>query len=73
MEKQIKDLTNTINKSIEIASKVKKFMSEEKHLESIFNDKQIEDIKKEISELRRKVLLESELCLDTEFKELYQA
>ena len=59
MEKQIKEVTNTINKSIEIASKVKKFMSEEKHLESIFNEKQIEQIKKEISELRKKVLLES--------------
>ena len=49
MEKQIKDVTNTINKSIEIASKVKKFMSEERHLESIFSEKQIDEIKKEIS------------------------
>ena len=46
MEKQIKDMTNTINKSIEIASKVKNFLSEEKHLESIFSEKQIEEIKK---------------------------
>ena len=28
MEKQINELTNTVNKSLEIASKVKKFMSE---------------------------------------------
>lgn len=39
----------------------------------MFNEKQIEDVKKEISDLRKKVLQESELCLDSEFKDLYQA
>lgn len=48
MDAQIKELTRSVNKSIEIGSRVSKFMAEEKHLESLFKEEEIDAVKREI-------------------------
>lgn len=48
MDNQIKQLMKTVNKSIEIGSKVNKFIAEQKHLDSLFKEEDIDNVKKQI-------------------------
>lgn len=46
MEQEIKSLTKTVNNSLDIASKVQKFLSETNNIEDIFNEEKLNQVKK---------------------------
>ena len=62
MEPQIKELTESVNQSLQIAKKVKEFLAT-KCYENIKSNEQLQAIKKEVDELRKKVLIEAHLSL----------
>ena len=71
MERQIKELKTILSNSLEIASKVRKYCEERNDFEKAKTVEELGVYRRQIDELRKKVLGQAELNLKTELTDLY--